>query len=44
MREWLEQVDKIGELVRLERVHWELEASAANSLTRKIALFDRFPG
>jgi 4-hydroxy-3-polyprenylbenzoate decarboxylase len=44
LREWLEQVDKIGELVRLEGIHWDLEASAVKYLTRKMVLFDRFPG
>lgn len=44
LREWLEQVDKIGELVRIEGAHWDLEASAVVSLTNKMVLFDRFPG
>ncbi len=44
LREWITQVDAAGELVRLEGVHWDLEASAVCSMTEKAVLFDKFPG
>lgn len=44
LREWLTQVEEAGELVRLEGVHWDLEASAVCSQTEKAVLFDKFPG
>lgn len=44
LRQWLEKVDRIGELVKLEGVHWDLEAGAVCNLTDKAVLFDKFPG
>src|ERR1035437_1356156 len=45
LREWLEEVDKIGELVRIDGAHWDQEACAVTALSgNKMVLFDKFPG
>ncbi|MBI4322408.1 MAG: UbiD family decarboxylase [Chloroflexi bacterium] len=44
VREWIEQVDAVGELTRIEGAHWDLEASAVCAVSPRPVLFDRFPG
>ena len=44
LREWLQQAEELGEVMRLEGLGWDLEASAASSLTNRVLLFDRIPG
>ncbi|MBI4331320.1 MAG: UbiD family decarboxylase [Chloroflexi bacterium] len=44
LREYIDQVDKIGELKRLDGVSWDLEAGAIASMTPDAVLFDNFPG
>lgn len=44
LREYIELLDKIGELVRLDGVHWNEEAGAVFSLSKKAVLMDKFPG
>lgn len=45
LREWLEKIDKIGELVRIEGAHWDQEVGAVTALAgNRMVLFDKFPG
>ncbi|MBM2831879.1 MAG: UbiD family decarboxylase [Dehalococcoidia bacterium] len=44
LRDWLKQAEELGEVVRLEGIHWELEASAAATMTNKVIVFDKVPG
>ena len=46
LREWLEQVDRMGELVHVNGAHWDLEAcaAAATIASDNMVLFDEFPG
>lgn len=44
LREWLDKVEGIGELIHIRGAHWNQEACMASSLTKKLVLFDDFPG
>ena len=44
LREWITQVDAIGELNRVEGANWDLEAAAICNVTPDPVLFDKFPG
>ena len=45
LREWLNKIDEMGELVRIDGAHWDLEAGAVSALAgNRMVLFDQFPG
>ncbi|MBI4295557.1 MAG: UbiD family decarboxylase [Chloroflexi bacterium] len=44
LREFLEQVDKIGELTRLDGVDWDLEVGEVARVAPNTVLMDNFPG
>jgi UbiD family decarboxylase len=47
LRTWLDEVDKLGQLMTVENVHWDLELSTLTEIinerskTRPALLFDR---
>ena len=49
LREWMEKVDEMGELLRIDNAHWDLEIGAITDLYQQrpgspALLFDRVPG
>ncbi|MDP2644775.1 MAG: UbiD family decarboxylase [Desulfobacterales bacterium] len=45
LRGWLEKMDEMNELVRINGAHWNLEAGAVTALAgNRMVLFDEFPG
>ena len=45
LREWLNKIEEMGELVRIKGAHWDLEAGAVTALAgNRMVLFDEFPG
>ncbi|MBI2853540.1 MAG: UbiD family decarboxylase [Chloroflexi bacterium] len=44
LRQFIEQLDKAGELTRLDGVHWDGEAGAVCHESSKAVLMDNFPG
>ncbi len=44
LREFIEQLDAIGELTRVDGVDWNEEAGAVFALSKGSVLMDRFPG
>ncbi len=44
LRDFIEEIDKAGELVRISGVDWNLEAGTIGQLTSDAVLLDSFPG
>jgi len=49
LREWIERVEPLGELQRIDGVHWDLEIGAITDLYQQrpgspALLFDKIPG
>lgn len=44
LRDWIDQASSKNNLLKLEGVNWDIEASVVSELTSKAVLFDNFPG